>query len=89
MLLCADETYYVGSTKYLRLRVAQHQEDMGANYTKERRPLQLAYFEQFDRIDWAFHREHQIKKWSKEKKHALVTGSLTKLKSLSKKKFPK
>jgi predicted GIY-YIG superfamily endonuclease len=32
------------------------------------------YFEEFDRIDHAFEREHQVKRWSRKKKEALINN---------------
>lgn len=83
ILKCADGTYYTGSTKYLRLRVQQHQNGEGANYTKKRRPLKLVYYEKFNRIDKAFYREKQVQGWSQKKKQALINGNLEELKQLS------
>lgn len=33
ILLCSDGSYYTGSTKYLELRLSQHQSGEGANHT--------------------------------------------------------
>ncbi len=74
ILLCFDDTYYTGSTKYLEKRIDQHQMGEGANYTKNRLPVKLIYFEEYDRIDHAFYREKQIQKWSRKKKEALIFG---------------
>ncbi|MDT0538873.1 GIY-YIG nuclease family protein [Croceitalea sp. P059] len=60
ILECSDGTYYTGSTKYLELRIRQHQEGKGANHTKKRLPVHLVYVEIFQRIDEAFYREKQI-----------------------------
>ena len=83
ILKCADGTYYTGSTKYLHLRVQQHQNGEGANYTKKRRPVKLVYYEVFNRIDKAFYREKQVQGWSQKKKQALINGNLEELKQLS------
>lgn len=87
ILLCNDNSYYVGSTKYLRSRFRKHSKGEGAEYTKERLPVTLVYVEVFTRIDFAFNREHQIKKWSRKKKEALINGNIQDLKTFSKKKF--
>ena len=71
ILLCSDGTYYTGSTKDLKLRILQHNIGEGANYTKKRLPVELVYYEEYDRIDEAFYREHQIKKWSQKKKKSI------------------
>ena len=89
ILKCSDGSLYTGSTKYLDKRIKQHKSGEGANYTKNKLPLELVYFEEFDRIDNAFYREKQIQKWSKKKKIALIEGRLGNLKKLSKKTFKK
>jgi putative endonuclease len=72
ILQCADGSYYTGSTKDLERRLAQHQNGEGANYTKKRLPVKLVYYEEFDRIDYAFRREKQVQGWSRAKKEALI-----------------
>jgi putative endonuclease len=84
ILECADKSYYTGSTKYLELRVQQHQNGEGANHTKNRLPVKLVYYEEFDRIDHAFFREKQVQGWSRKKKEALINGEFEKLPLLSK-----
>ncbi|MFK7786874.1 MAG: GIY-YIG nuclease family protein, partial [Crocinitomicaceae bacterium] len=76
ILLCANGTYYTGSTKYLELRVRQHQLGEGANHTRKYGPVELVYFEEYSRIDTAFYREKQIQRWSRAKKQALIDGEL-------------
>jgi putative endonuclease len=83
ILKCANDTFYVGSTKYLELRIAQHKEGKGSNYTRKHLPVELVYFEEFDRIDAAFQREKQIQKWSQAKKVALINRDIERLKSLA------
>ncbi len=72
ILKCADNTYYTGSTNNLFRRLQEHQNCEGANYTKNRLPVTLVYFEVFDRIDSAYYREKQVQGWSKAKKEALI-----------------
>ena len=74
ILECCDGTYYTGSTKDLKLRIAQHQSGEGANHTKKRLPVKLVYFEEFKRIDHAFYREKQVQGWNRKKKEALIYG---------------
>ena len=87
ILLCNDDRYYVGSTKDLGLRFWQHLNGEGADYTRDRLPVHLVYVEVFTRIDFAFNREHQIKKWSRKKKEALINSEIQDLQTFSKKKF--
>jgi putative endonuclease len=83
ILLCADGSYYTGSTKDLARRLAQHQNGEGANYTKKRLPVKLVYWEEFDRIDYAFHREKQVQAWSRAKKEALIAKNAGMLRELA------
>ena len=83
ILECSDGSYYTGSTKYLDLRLAQHQAGEGSNHTKKRLPVKLIYFEEFQRIDEAFYREKQIQGWSRKKKEALINGLTEELKKLA------
>ncbi|HWJ82981.1 MAG TPA: GIY-YIG nuclease family protein [Nocardioides sp.] len=56
LLRCADDTYYVGSTIDLDARLWQHNhsDDLGAAYTRRRRPVTLAWCCWFDRIEDAY-----------------------------------
>ena len=74
ILECADDSYYTGSTKNLERRVWEHQNKLGANYTKTRLPVKLIYYEEYSRIDEAFYREKQVQGWSRKKKEALING---------------
>lgn len=83
MLECADGSYYTGSTTQLEQRIIQHQLGLGANHTRKRLPVKLVYFEEFERIDEAFHREKQVQGWSRKKKEALINRAFEKLNSFS------
>ncbi|WP_194850799.1 GIY-YIG nuclease family protein [Nonlabens antarcticus] len=83
ILLCSDESYYTGSTNNLEKRLIEHQSGLGANHTKQRLPVTLLYFEEFERIHLAFYREKQIQDWSRVKKEALIQGLTDNLKRLS------
>ena len=69
---CSDGSLYVGSTRDLERRIWEHNEGLGAAYTRHRRPVRLLYVEEFDRIDDAFNREKQIQNWSRDKRFALI-----------------
>jgi putative endonuclease len=84
ILLCADGSYYAGTTRdALEVRVAQHQSGHYGGYTATRRPVALVYSEYFDRIVDAIAAERQIKGWSRAKKQALIAGTLDRLRELS------
>jgi putative endonuclease len=83
ILLCADGSYYTGSTKNLERRLEEHQDGEGANHTKKRLPVELVYYEEFDRIDLAFFREKQVQGWNREKKEALIKSDANLLNKLA------
>ena len=85
ILLCADGSYYTGSTTNLDIRLAQHFSGEGANYTQKHRPIKLLYFEEFSDISKAFDREKQIQGWSRRKKEALIQERFEEIPNLSKK----
>ena len=87
ILECSDRTLYVGSTRDLEHRLAQHGEGEGSLYTRTRLPVKLLYFEQFGRISDAYLREKQVQGWSRAKRLALVKERIEKLPGLSKKDF--
>ena len=69
---CVDGTYYTGKTVNLIQRVRQHNGNIsgGARYTRIRRPVSLAYFEEHQTHTIAARREIAIKRLShKEKEH--------------------
>jgi putative endonuclease len=84
ILLCANGSYYTGSTIDLERRLQQHQNGEGANHTKKHLPFTLVYYEEYARIDTAFYREKQIQGWSRKKKEALIEGNSNLLPELAK-----
>ena len=83
---CADGSYYIGSTHDLPQRLRAHEEGRAAPYTARRRPLKLAYSEKHGNMEAARQRELQIKRWTRKKKEALISGNMEGLKSMSKKR---
>ena len=84
ILLCADGSYYVGTTRdSLDRRVAEHQEASFDGYTARRRPVRLVYYQAFQRITDAIDAERQVKGWRREKKEALIRGDFELLPALS------
>ncbi|MEO8095058.1 MAG: GIY-YIG nuclease family protein [Pseudolysinimonas sp.] len=87
ILKCADNSYDVGSTRDLERRFAQHGSGEGAAYTRARRPVELVFAEEFERIDDAYFREKQIQGWSRVKREALIARSYESLPGLSGSKY--
>jgi len=83
ILKCSDGSYYVGHTNDLVGRVKKHNKGKATRWTSSRLPVTLAYSEKYEHKDDAINREHQIKKWSRKKKDALIAGDLMSLKQLS------
>ena len=86
---CADDSYYVGSTRNLDLRFAQHQSGKGSRFTSGRLPVDLVYGEEYDRVADAYAREKQVQNWGRAKREALINGNQEALPPLAKKKFEK
>jgi len=89
ILECADGSYYVGSTKDIDQRMAQHLSGLGSRYTAGRLPVKLVYAEEYERVVDAYSREKQVQNWSRAKRVALINGEYEKLPPLAKKRFEK
>ena len=81
ILRCADDSFYVGHCTDLPNRVREHNAGQGAKHTSVRLPVALVYSEEHATQTEAVQRERQIKRWSREKKTALIRGDLAALKS--------
>jgi len=86
ILRCADNSLYVGSAQDVSSRVKAHNDGRGATYTFKHGPVRLIYSETFGSEAEAVRRERQLKRWSREKKEALVAGDLRELRHLSKRR---
>lgn len=89
ILQCADNSYYTGHTDNIEKRLAEHLSPDIDNYVSDRLPVKLVYLQEFMTRDEAINAEHQVKKWSRKKKEALMSGDWDTLKAHSKKKFKK
>jgi putative endonuclease len=83
ILRCSDGSFYTGSTIDLERRLWEHNEGLGANYTKTRTPVTLAYAEESRSVEDAFLREKRIQGWSRAKKLAVIEGRWSDLPGLS------
>jgi putative endonuclease len=84
ILRCSDDSYYVGSARgSLDRRIAEQQAGSIEGYTKSRRPVELVFAQEFDRITDAIAAERQIKGWRRAKKEALINGDLDGLRGLA------
>lgn len=73
ILRCADDTLYIGSTNNLEKRLGEHNNlKSGAHYTKIRRPVVLAYCEDFETLKEARAREAELKRLTRAEKLGLI-----------------
>lgn len=74
ILHCADSTLYTGITTDIDRRVQEHNMDdkKWAKYTRVRRPVALAYSENFENRSKASKREYEIKKMTRIEKIQLI-----------------
>jgi putative endonuclease len=73
---------YIGYTNNINNRLSYHSNGNGAKITRDLKDFQIIYSEQFDNEIDAIRREKQIKKWSRAKKEALISGDINLLKIL-------
>ncbi|MCK5490482.1 MAG: GIY-YIG nuclease family protein [Candidatus Pacebacteria bacterium] len=73
ILKCADETLYTGIAVDLGKRIEEHNtSDLGAKYTKYRRPVKLVYSKKFRDRSTASKEEIRIKALSREEKLEMI-----------------
>jgi predicted GIY-YIG superfamily endonuclease len=72
LLRCADGSYYAGHTENLEGRLWQHQQGIGCDWTKRRRPVELVWCDAAPSRDDALAFEQRIKGWTRAKKEALI-----------------
>ena len=72
MVRCADASLYTGIAKDPVARLAQHNDGIGAKYTRTRRPVELVHIESAADHGSALRREYQIKQMSAAQKRALA-----------------
>lgn len=75
ILLCADGSYYTGSSCDVARRLSRHNSGEGAKYTRGRGPCTVAYTESCGTKSAALRREAAIKKLTHEQKAALAAGN--------------
>lgn len=83
ILLCDNESYYIGLSGNLEKRIASHKTRRNIA-TKEFTNIKLVYFETYTTRKEAGNREMQLKKWTRAKKKALIASDFDLLKKISK-----
>ena len=67
-----NKALYIGVTNDMARRMAEHKNESVDGFTKRYHIHKLVYFEKYSNISAAIHREKQLKRWTREKKNALV-----------------
>ncbi len=80
---CRDGSFYVGSTYDLERRLSEHNEGLGAKYTRRRRPVTLRWSAHYDRVEDAYAAEKRLQGWGRRKRQALIDGDFGMLPGLS------
>ena len=89
ILKCADDSYYVGSHRGPdpAIREAEHNDGLDRYaYTYARRPVRLAWSEEFEDPTQAVAFERKLKGWSRAKKEAVINGEWKLLPDLSRRR---
>lgn len=77
ILECADGTLYTGWTTDLARRLAAHNAGRGGRYTRGRRPVRLAYWEEHPEPRRARKREAALRRLRRAEKLALIASNLS------------
>jgi putative endonuclease len=67
----------------LERRVAEHSSGIFGGYTSNRRPVELVWHQEFERITDAIAAEQQIKGWSRAKKEAPIRSDFAEIQRLA------
>ncbi len=74
LLRCSDDTLYCGTTTDVERRLHEHNDGVGAHYTRARLPVRLVWMSDEFTKSVAFREEYRIKRLSKIMKEELVNG---------------
>jgi len=71
---CSDNTLYTGIATDLKRRISEHngEGNLGAKYTKSRRPVELVYKKKFKNRSYASKEEYRVKKLTRIEKEKLI-----------------
>lgn len=72
ILLCANNSFYVGHTDNLKRILFEHNHKQGSIYLHNKLPVKLVYYEYSESKLLAIKREKQMKDWRREKKINLI-----------------
>ncbi len=75
IVVCADGTYYTGSTGDLQKRIELHNKGSGAKYLRGKRPVELVYARAYCYYKLAVTAERKIKQFTRRQKERLMGAS--------------
>ena len=78
-----NNVLYLGVTRDLRRRIAEHKLHINAGFSAKYNTEKLVYYEWYDRLDVAIQREKQLKRWRREWKDKLINEFNPEWKDLS------
>ena len=74
LLACRGPSLYVGITRDLPRRLAEHRTGRGGAYTRSHRPLRLVYQEACADHGSALRREAAIRRWPRQRKLTFIAA---------------
>ena len=86
MLHCRGGYFCTGHTDEFERRIAEHQSGTIPGFTKDHRPVELVWSQEFVTRDEAKAAEKRIKGWTRAKKLALIRGDWERISMLARKK---
>jgi putative endonuclease len=79
ILQCSDDSLYTGITTNVTRRFEEHKNKTAAHYTRAHNAVKIVYTEECPNRSTALKREAEIKKWSREKKLAMIQNNILKI----------
>ena len=73
MLVCEDDSFYLGTTDDVNRRFAAHVAGKGARYTRSHKPVSVVYQEEVVDKSAALKREAELKKLTHAQKSTLIS----------------
>lgn len=73
VLECSDGSLYTGYTTDPERRVQEHNDGVGAKYTRGRTPVEIVHLEEYETQSEAMSREYEIKQLSRREKEQVVS----------------
>ncbi|MCW3490960.1 GIY-YIG nuclease family protein [Dethiobacter alkaliphilus] len=75
ILKCADDTLYTGWTTCLKKRFKMHNSGKAAKYTRARLPVEMVWWEEYEKKEDAMRREREIKGFPRSAKMELIIAA--------------